>query len=134
MNKVMLIGNLASDTELRYTNEQKPICRFTLATNDGYGERQETNFHRVVCFGKTAENCDRFLTKGRKAAVVGKVKYGSYQKQDGTKVYTTDIVADNVEFIGGRDEVQFQTPEQYGKPSQADVPPGFENAKDDVPW
>ena len=139
MNLIMLIGNLASDPELRYNNNQQPICKFTVATNDGFGARKETNFHRVVCFGKTAENCDKYLVKGRKCAVRGRVKYGSYEKQDGSKVYTTDIVADNVEFIGSQESKSDWPPREAAETNEAynkrdDIPEGFQSVMDEVPW
>ena len=80
MNTVQLIGNLARDPELRYSTgqNQMAICRFTIAVNDGFGEKQKTSFIRIVTFGKQAESCDRYLKKGRKVAVTGKIQTGSY--------------------------------------------------------
>ena len=108
MNSVVLIGNLTKDPELRY-NGQNPICRFTLAVNDRKKDQNgawvdNPSFIPIVVFGRQAENCDKFLSKGRKAAVSGKIQTGSYQKQDGTKVYTTDVIAHNVEFLNGNQE------------------------------
>ncbi|MDO4869114.1 MAG: single-stranded DNA-binding protein [Bacillota bacterium] len=102
MNSVVLVGNLTRDPELRYSTgaNQTAICRFGIAVNDGYGDKQETNFINIVVFGKQAENCDRFLAKGRKVAINGRIQTGSYEK-DGRKVYTTDVVASRVEFLGG---------------------------------
>lgn len=106
MNSVNLIGNLTRDPDLRYgTGEnQTAICRFSIAVNDGYGEKKEVNYINIVSFGKVAENCERYLAKGRKVAIVGRIKTGSYNKQDGTKVYTTDVVASNVEFLSGQEQ------------------------------
>ena len=103
MNSVILIGNLARDPELRYSTgmNQTAICRFTIAVNDGYGERERTSFIPIVVFGKSAENCDRFLSKGRKVAVNGRIQTGSYTNKEGNKVYTTEVIANNVEFLGG---------------------------------
>lgn len=103
MNTVQLIGNLARDPELRYSTgqNQMAICRFTIAVNDGFGEKQKTSFIRIVTFGKQAESCDRYLKKGRKVAVTGKIQTGSYEDKDGKKVYTTDVVANQVEFLSG---------------------------------
>lgn len=104
MNQVSLIGNLTKDTELRYSTgqNQTAICRFTVAVNDGYGENQRTSYIPIVVFGKIAENCDKFLFKGSKVGIVGRIQTGSYEK-DGRKVYTTDVVASNVEFLTKRD-------------------------------
>lgn len=100
MNSVVLIGNLTRDPELRYSTgaNQTAICRFTVAVNDGYGEKQRTSFIPIVVFGKQAENCDRYLAKGRKVAVNGRIQTGSYEK-DGRTVYTTDVIANSVEFL-----------------------------------
>lgn len=106
MNSVNLIGNLTRDPELRYGagENQTAICRFSIAVNDGYGEKKEVNYINIVSFGKVAENCERYLAKGRKVAISGRIKTGSYNKQDGTKVYTTDVVASNVEFLSGQEQ------------------------------
>lgn len=101
MNHVVLIGRLTKDPEVRYTSGSEPtaVCRFSLAIDDGYGEKKRTNFPNVVVFGKTAENCEKYLSKGRQVAVVGKLQTGSYEK-NGQKIYTTDVIAISVEFIG----------------------------------
>ena len=103
MNNVNLIGNLTRDPELRYSTgaNQTAVCRFTIAVNDGYGDKQRTSFIPIVVFNKQAENCDRYLAKGRKVAVNGKIQTGSYEK-DGRTVYTTEVIANNVEFLGGQ--------------------------------
>lgn len=106
MNKVFLIGNLTKDPEVRYTTGEEPtaVCRFTVAVNEGYGEKKKTSYPSVVVFGKQAENCERFLVKGSKVAINGKIQTGSYEGQNG-KVYTTDVIADNyngVEFLNSK--------------------------------
>ena len=152
MNSVCLIGNLTRDPELRYSTgaNQTAICRFTLAVNDGYGEKQRTNFIPIVVFGKQAENCDRYLAKGRKAAVAGRIQTGSYEK-DGRTVYTTEVIANNVEFLSSGQQSQGQSQGGYGQqtgfgqqggfsqqaPAQdapqpdIDVPGGFTSLQDD---
>ena len=106
MNSVILIGNLTRDPELRYSTgmNQTAVCRFTVAVNDGYGDKQRTSFIPIVVFGKQAENCDRYLAKGRKVAVEGRIQTGSYTNKEGNKVYTTDVIANHVEFLGGGGE------------------------------
>ena len=104
MNSVVLIGNLTRDPELSYTpNTQTAVCHFTIAVNrpKKNGEDQGADYPRIIVWGKQAENCDRYLSKGRKVAVHGRIQTGSYTGKNGDKVYTTDVVADNVEFIGG---------------------------------
>ncbi|MBQ7644352.1 MAG: single-stranded DNA-binding protein [Spirochaetales bacterium] len=96
------VGNLTRDPETRYTQGANPtaMCKFSIAINDGYGEKQEVNYINIVAFGKTAENCQQYLAKGRKVAVTGRIKTGSYtSQQTGQKVYTTDIIASSVEFL-----------------------------------
>ena len=100
MNNVILIGNLTRDPEVRYSTgaSQTAICRFSIAVNDGYGEQQKTSFIPIVVFGKQAENAERFLSKGSKVCVQGRIQTGSYEK-DGTKVYTTDVIASRLEYL-----------------------------------
>ena len=104
MNSVVLIGRLARDPELSYTpSTQTAVCHFTLAVDRPrrQGEDRGADFLRITVFGRQAENCDRYLSKGRQAAVHGRIETGSYKNRDGVTVYTTDIIADNVEFLGG---------------------------------
>ena len=104
MNNVILVGNLTRDPEFKMgETENKNICRFTLAIDDGYGEKKRTNYIPIVVFGKQAVNCSSYLEKGRKVGVQGKIQTGSYEK-DGRKVYTTDVIASVVEFIGKADK------------------------------
>lgn len=105
MNCVQLIGRLTKDPETRYSGETA-VCHFTLAVNrqrsrDG---EQQADFIRIVTFGKQAETVERYLSKGRQVAVNGRIQTGSYKDKDGRTVYTTDIIANNIEFMGGRQE------------------------------
>ena len=134
MNSVILKGRLTKDPEVRYTTEsQMAIARFTVAIDDGYGEKKKTNFIPVVVFGKSAENCEKFLAKGRMVAVEGKIQTGSYDKQDGTKVYTTDVIANRVEFIDWG-EKGGQNAKQSAPAGEMDIPPGFSQIDDDLPF
>lgn len=102
MNIVALIGNLTRDPEVRYTNDHMAIASFSIAINrppKKDGTEGGADFPRVTVFGKQAENCERFLHRGSKVGIVGKIQTGSYEK-DGQRVYTTDIIADRVEFLG----------------------------------
>ena len=102
MNKVILIGNLTKDPELTTTTSGISVCRFSLAVSRRFtnseGER-ETDFINVVVWRNLADNCHKFLRKGSKAAVVGNLQTRSYDAQDGSKRYVTEVVADEVEFI-----------------------------------
>ena len=102
MNNVTLIGRLTKDPEIRYTRDQTAVATFTVAINRGKdknGEDRGADFPRVVAYGRTAENCERYLAKGRLVGIQGRLQTGSYEHKDGYTVYTTDIIADRVEFL-----------------------------------
>jgi single-strand DNA-binding protein len=80
------------------------MATFTLAVDRPFSKEKEADFIRIVVYGRQAENCSTYLAKGRQAAVQGRIQTGSYTRQDGQKVYTTDVIADRVEFIGGRSD------------------------------
>ena len=105
MNKVILIGRLARDPELRSTMNGANVTRFTIAVTRTYqdqnGERQ-ADFINCVAFRKQAENIAKYCVKGSQVAVEGRIQTGSYDAQDGTKKYTTDIICDNVTFLGSK--------------------------------
>lgn len=105
MNKVILIGNLSKDPELSTTNGGVSVCRFTIAVQRRFqnaeGER-EADFINVVVWRAQAENCHKYLRKGSKCAVDGRIQTSSYEAQDGTRRYVTEVVADNIEFVGTR--------------------------------
>ena len=107
MNRVILIGNLANDPESRTTQSGIAQCSFRLAVQRRFkganGER-ETDFLPVVCWRQTAEFAQRYLAKGRKVAVEGSIQTRSYDAQDGSKRYVTEIIADSVEAVGGRED------------------------------
>lgn len=123
MNTVILIGRLARDTELSYTpNSQTAVCKFTLAVDRPRreGKDQGADFIRITVFGKQAESCNRYLSKGRQAAVHGRIQTGSYKDREGATVYTTDIIADHVEFLGSASGNQQGANQNYGDaPQQA---------------
>jgi len=104
MNQVQLVGRLGNDPK---TNAKGTVCNLSVATNSRAQVDGEwtttTDWHRVVVFGKKGENCTKFLTKGSEVAVTGRIKYGQYEK-DGATVYTTDIIAHDVEFIGPKSD------------------------------
>lgn len=102
MNTVNLIGRLTKDPELRYTSSGMAICKFTLAVNRDFtnqnGER-EADFINCTTFKKTAENLVNYQKKGSQIGVVGRIQTGSYEGQDGKRIFTTDVVVDRVEFL-----------------------------------
>ena len=108
INRVFLLGNLGKDPELRYTPSQQSVCSFSLATSESRkgadGERiEQTEWHNIVVWGKQAENCKQYLSKGRQVFVEGRIQTRKWQDQQGNVRYTTEIIASNVQFIGGRD-------------------------------
>lgn len=104
MNIVTLIGNLTKEPQVSYTTSNDPVCvcKMTVAVNEGYGDQQKTSFIPVTVFGRQGENCEKYLGKGSKVAVTGRIETGSYEK-DGRTVYTTDVIANRVEFLQGRE-------------------------------
>ena len=101
MNSVVLIGRLTRDPEVRYTAAtQMAVATFTVAIDRPVkaGGEKQTDFPRVTVFGKQAENCEKYLAKGRLVGVQGRLQTGSYQNKDGATVYTTDVVVEQVEF------------------------------------
>lgn len=108
MNKVMLIGRVTRDPELRYTASNIPSTRFTLAVNRTFQNQNgetEADFINVVVWRKQAENVKKYVSKGSLIAVEGRIQTGSYER-DGQRVYTTDVVADNVQFLESKAQSQ----------------------------
>jgi single-strand DNA-binding protein len=109
LNKVMLIGNLGKDPEVRFTGGGRAVARFPLATsevwNDAEGQRQErTEWHNIVVWGKQAETCGQYLAKGRQVFIEGSVRSRQYDDKEGNKRYITEIIAQRVQFLGGGGE------------------------------
>ena len=133
MNNVVLIGRLTRDPEVRYTaGTQMAVATMTLAIDRPVksGGEKQTDFPRVTVFGKQAENCEKFLAKGRLVGVQGRLQTGSYTNKDGATVYTTDVVADRVEFLEWGERSQEST-----EPNKADeVPQGFAAIDEDIPF
>jgi single-strand DNA-binding protein len=104
LNKTLTIGRLGQDPEVKYSQSGMAVCNFSVATSEertdkNTGEKQEkTEWHKIVCFGKLAENCGKYLSKGRQCYVEGKLQTSSYEK-DGQTHYATKIIADVVQFL-----------------------------------
>lgn len=106
LNKVMIIGNLGQDPEVRHTANGQSVCTMRLATNESWtdksGQRQErVEWHSVVVWGKQGENCGQYLSKGRPVYVEGRLQTRKWQDKEGKDRYTTEIVGDRVQFLGG---------------------------------
>ena len=106
MNKTLLIGRTTKDPDIRYTQNEQPmtIARFNLAVDRRFKKEgeQSADFISCVAFGKTAEFIEKYVFKGTKIAVEGRIQTGSYTNNDGNKVYTTDVVVEQVEFAGAK--------------------------------
>jgi len=132
MNSVILIGRLTRDPEVRYTTDsQMAVATFSIAIDrpQKAGKEKQTDFPRITVFGKQAETCERYLAKGRQVCVQGRLQTGSYKNKEGATVYTTDVVADRVEFLewGDRGEAP-------ARPTPS-IPEGFQALDDDdVPF
>lgn len=120
MNRVCLVGRLTAKPELRYTGSNVPYTRFSLAVNrtfnNAQGER-ETDFINIVVWRRQAENVANYLDKGSQVSVEGRIQTGSFTANDGSKRYTTDVVADNIQFLDTRrqreERANNQTPYDY---------------------
>lgn len=114
VNKVQLLGRLGQDPELKYTPGGPAVCNFTLATSESWtdksGKKQEkTEWHRVVVWGKLAELCNMYLSKGRQAYVEGRLKTRGWDDKQGNKRYTTEINAKEVQFLDSKNESDVTT-------------------------
>lgn len=145
VNKVILIGNLGKDPELRYTPNGQPVTSFSLATterwNDKNGQKQEkTEWHNIVVWGKLAELANQYLKKGRPAYIEGRITTRSWDDRDGNKKYRTEIIANQIQFLGGNQgggEVSAATEPAQAPDAQFDqssVPEQNAAANDDLPF
>lgn len=122
MNNVTLVGRLTRDPEVRYTNDNLAVARFSIAVNRQ--KKGEVDYPNCIAFGKTAELVEQYMRKGSRVGVIGRLQTGSYEK-NGEKRYTTDVVADRVEFLDSREEQ---------KQEQMTIPKGFEATDEDLPF
>jgi single-strand DNA-binding protein len=154
VNKVILVGNLGKDPEVRYTPGGQAVANFTIATNENWtdksGQKQErTEWHRIVVWGKLAELCSEYLAKGRQVYVEGRLQTREWNNKEGAKQYTTEVVANQVVFLSGGERGQGRGQsraagagggaEDFGQP-----PPPYEEApgpgggakaaEDDIPF
>ncbi|MBF0313807.1 MAG: single-stranded DNA-binding protein [Oligoflexia bacterium] len=106
LNKVMLLGRLGQNPELKYTASGAPVCNFTLATSETWKDKnngqkmEKTEWHRIVVWSKLAEHCNQYLTKGRQVFIEGTLRTRAWNDKDGVKRYTTEVLANTVQFIG----------------------------------
>ncbi len=140
LNKVMLIGNLGRDPEVRSTPSGQSVASFSLATNrrwkDRDGNRQEqTEWHNIVCWGRQAEIAGQYLAKGRQIFVEGRLQTRSWDdKQSGEKKYRTEIVCDNFQMLGGRGDSMQSGGGGHSPSGPPDGPPDSGPDDDDIPF
>ena len=112
MNKFIVTGNITKDAELRYTANDKAYSKFCIANNEGYGDNKKTNFFNCTLWGKSAENISRFLTKGQKVLITGKVEINDYKDKEGVERKIIDINVDSfggVELLGNKAQQESRT-------------------------
>jgi len=126
----MIIGNLVRDPDLKTTASGIAVCRFTVAVSRPF-KKDETDFIPVVVWQALAENCGKYLSKGKKVAVSGRIQTGSYEDKDGIKRYTTDLIADDVEFLTPRGEREQDTDGHASANGTIDENNDFEPLDDD---
>lgn len=131
MNKVILIGNLTHDPELKYTQSGTAVGKFSIAINHKYKDasgnvQEDVTFVPITVWGAQAENCHKYLTKGRPVAIDGRLRITDYTKDDGSKGKWTEVVASSVQFLGSRDNVQPQ--------ANTDQPETSTGPEDEVPF
>ena len=132
INKVILIGNLGIDPELRYTPDGTPVCNFRMATTYGGGQREEqTEWHTVVAWQRLAEICGEYLSKGRQVYVEGRIRTRSWEDQNGVTQYRTEIVASDVQMMGSREAAGMEEPR--GRPAPREQKPATQD-DDDLPF
>lgn len=143
VNKVILIGRLGQDPEVRYTSNGGAVANFSLATNESWtdkaGQKQErTEWHKVVVWGKLGELCGQYLSKGRQAFVEGRLQTREWTDKEGGKRYTTEIVAQNIQFLGAPGERSASTSSDFAHSSGGgfEMPAPTEGAPtdDEVPF
>ena len=123
MNKFIATGNITKDAELRYTANDKAYSKFSIANNEGYGDNKKTNFFNCTLWGKSAENLNRFLTKGQKVLITGKVEINDYKDKEGIDRKIIDINVDSfggVELLGNKAQQESGT--NNGTSNNSDFP------------
>ncbi len=134
MNKVILIGRLGQDPESRFSQSNVQVCNFSLATSRKVKGEDQTEWHRIVCFNKTAEIAQQYLTKGSQVCIEGMIQTSEYEK-DGEKRYSTNIVCNNLQMLGSTNS-QSNDP----KPTEAKFDPSnvkkniLDEIDDDLPF
>ena len=135
MNKVILTGRLTAKPELNYTQTQMAVTNFTIAV-DRFSKDKGVDFIRVTAYDRQAENICRYMDKGRQIAIDGRITTGSYKSKEGKTVYTTNVIANNAEFLGGHSEPTREQTASDLEQRATDLLMGgeFQSAMDDIPF
>lgn len=140
VNKVILVGHLGQDPKIKYVTSGQAVCDLRIATDESYtdkgGEKKEaTEWHSVVVWGKQAENCANFLSKGRQVYVEGRLRTRTWDDKDGKKQYKTEIVAATVQFLGAKgDRAERAERSDDGEARLRSVPPDNAPGDDEIPF
>lgn len=137
VNKTIILGNVGQDPEIRYTPNGDAVCNLSIATSrqwkDKNGDKQEeTEWHRVAFYGKVCEVIGRYVKKGNPLYVEGRLKTRKWKDKDGVERYTTEIISESMQLLGGKQEQESRpAPARAKKP---DTGTGFDSMDDDIPW
>lgn len=140
VNKAIVLGNLGRDPEVRYSPAGAAVCNITIATSSSWkdkesGEkREETEWHRVVFYGRLAEIAGEYLKKGRPVYIEGRLKTRKWQNKEGQDVYTTEIIADQMQVLGGRDDAEPSKAPERAKRSEPAPAASLQEMTDDIPF
>lgn len=137
INKVILMGRLTRDPEMRHTNSGTPVTTFSIAINSGYGENQRTDFVNCLAWNKTAEFVTKYFAKGKMIIVIGRITTRSWETQDGKRAYATEVVANEVNFGESKTSPQLNTPQTAAQQPMQDDDDDFtplDEEDDDLPF
>lgn len=139
VNKVIIVGNLGGDPDKRFTGSGAAVTTLNVATTDRWtdksGQKQErTEWHRVVVWGQQAESCAQYLSKGRQVYVEGRLQTRQWDDKDGNKRYTTEVIAQRVQFLGSAPGGRSDSTTDATATPPADMNPGFDASDDDIPF
>lgn len=113
MNKVQLIGRLTKDPELRYSKNNIAVANYSIAVNDGYGEKQQTQFINISTWGKSGEFVSKYFKKGQSIGIVGRLNSNNYEDKNGNKRYSLEVITEDIEFVGNKKQEEVQFVDEY---------------------
>ena len=136
INKVILMGRLTRDPEMRHTNSGTPVTTFSIAIDNGYGDNKRTDFVNCLAGNKTAEFVTKYFTKGKMIIVIGRISTRSWETQDGKRAYATEVIANEVNFGESKTSPQLNTPQTAAQPPMQDDDDDFTplDEDDDLPF